>query len=162
MIVGAASGFKGGGAAVDPQGGIASTSGRPQRRRMGLDVLILNSGEWVLGEELSAAPWYVLVYRQRGEPRNELHLWLPREDAVRSGDFAFKRYWVDDAVRWCVERPGAAGEPGRPAGGRLRFTSPDGQVLWADPPGARGLGDLSDHDLGRLLAAAREGPFSGY
>ena len=32
---------------------------------MGLDVLILNSGEWVLGEELAAPPWYVLVYRQR-------------------------------------------------------------------------------------------------
>jgi hypothetical protein len=117
----------------------------------------------VLGEELSAAPWYVLVYRQRGQPRNELHLWLPREDAVRSGDFAFKRYWMDEQVRWCVELPGDpdAG-PARPAPARVRFTAPDGQTLWADHPGAKGLGDLSDYDLSCLLAEAREGSFSGF
>lgn len=119
-----------------------------ERGEMNFDVLILNSGEWVLGDELPAAPWYVLVYRQRGEPRNELHLWLPRADAERSGDFAFKRYWVDESVRWCVELQ---------EGARVRFTSPDGHSRSAPHRSAKGLGDLSDYDLSSLLAAAREG-----
>lgn len=128
---------------------------------MGVDVLILNSGAWVLREELAAPPWYILVYRQSREPRNELHLWLPRQDAERSADFAFKRYWMDESVRWCVEIPGAAA-PGRPAGPtRIRFTAPAGRVLWALHHGIRGLGDLSDYDLSCLLASATAGSFSG-
>lgn len=129
---------------------------------MSVDVLILNSGEWVLGEELAAAPWHVLIYRQRGEARNELHLWLPRQAARRPGDFAFKRFWVSRSVRWCVELPA---DPERTRGGRgevsrLRFSSPDGQVLWAEHRGGRGLGDLSDRDLSDLLASAHAGRFS--
>jgi hypothetical protein len=128
---------------------------------MGVDVLILNSGAWMLREELAAPPWYILVYRQSREPRNELHLWLPRQDSERSGDFAFRRYWMDDSVRWCVEIPDAA-TPGRPSGpARIRFTAPEGRVLWALHHGIRGLGDLSDYDLSCLLASATAGSFSG-
>lgn len=115
---------------------------------MNFDVLILNSGEWVLGEEVAADSRYVLVYRQRGEPRNELHLCLPRADAHRSGDFAFKRFWVGESVRWCVELQ---------EGTRLRFTAPDGHSRSALHRGAKGLGDLSDHELSSLLAVAYEG-----
>lgn len=130
---------------------------------MNVDVLILNSGEWVLGEELAASPWHVLIYRQRGESRNELHLWLPRDTRRRAGDFAFKRFWVSRSVRWCVEIPG---DPERPRLGvrgeaaRLRFSSPDGQVLWAEHRGGPGLGDLSDRDLRELLDSARAGLFT--
>lgn len=130
---------------------------------MSLDVLILNSGEWVLGGELAADPWHVLIYRQRGEARNELHLWLPRQVRRGSGEFAFKRFWVSREVRWCVEIPS---DPERPRGAvradapRLRFSSPDGRVLWADHRGQRGLGDLSDSDLRRLLDSAQTGLFT--
>jgi hypothetical protein len=128
---------------------------------MGLDVLILNSGAWVLREEMQAAPWYILIYRQSREERNELHLWLPRQDAERSGDFAFKRYWMDESIRWCVEIPEAKA-PGRRSGpARVRFTTPEGRVLWASHRGTRGLGDLSDYDLSCLLASASEGSYSG-
>jgi hypothetical protein len=123
---------------------------------MNLDVLILNSGEWVLGEELSAAPWCVLVYRQRGNPGNELHLWLPREEARRSGEFAFRRYWTDRSVRWCVEM--AEDVRQSPL---VRFTSPEGRVLTAQHHGARGLGDLSDQELGSLLVRASETSMAG-
>lgn len=129
---------------------------------MGFEVLILNSGEWVLAEELPAAPWHVLIYRQRGSPANELHVWLPRQDAPRSGDFAFKRYWSEAGVRWCVEVPTDVGRP-RPSRGaplQVRFSSPDGRVLWSEQRGGKGLGDLSDSDLARLLVKAHEGPFT--
>lgn len=130
-------------------------------RTMGMDVLILNSGAWLLREELAAAPWYVLIYRQSREERNELHLWLPRQSTERSGDYAFRRYWMDDSVRWCVEIPDAAA-PGRRAGpARMRFTEPEGRTLWADHRGSRGLADLSDYDLSCLLASARRGSYSG-
>jgi hypothetical protein len=119
---------------------------------MGVDVLILNSGAWLLHEELPASPWFILIYRDTHEPRNELHLWLPRQDSARSGDYAFRRFWVDEQIRWCVELPEAT---------RIRFTSPEGRTLWAACPGARGLGDLSDYDLSCLLAAASAGSYSG-
>lgn len=128
---------------------------------MNFEVLILNSGEWILGDELAASPWHILIYRQRGEPRNELHLWLPRQDARRSGDFAFKRYWVDEEIRWCVEAPGDQARPQPRRANRLRFTAPDGRVLWARHRGVKGLGDLSNYDLACLLAVATEGSFSG-
>ncbi len=130
---------------------------------MSFDVLILDSGEWVLEEELAASPWHVLIYRQRCDTRNELHLWLPRQAARRSGDFAFKRFWVANSTRWCVEIPG---DPERPVGAvraefaRLRFSSPDGRVLWAEHRGGRGLGDLSDADLRGLLDSAHAGLFT--
>jgi len=129
-----------------------------------LDVLILNSGEWVLFEELAASPWHVLIYRQRGEARNELHLWLPRQGVPRSGDFAFRRYWVAGPTRWCVEIPGDPDRvrPAPRAGAtRLRFTSPDGPPLWVEHRGAQGLGDLSHEQLLGLLDDAREGLYTG-
>lgn len=130
---------------------------------MNLDVLILNSGEWVLGEELAASPWHILIYRQRGQTRNELHVWLPKQATRGSGEFAFKRFWTSRSVRWCVEKPAdSRREHGAPRAGpgRLRFTSPDGQVLWAENPGGRGLGDLSESDLRRLLDSARAGLYT--
>jgi hypothetical protein len=128
-----------------------------------LDLLVLNSGEWLLGDELAAEPWYVLIYRQRGEPRNELHLWLPRQDAPRSEHYACRRYWVHASVRWCLElsRVSRSSAHGGESPPRLRFSSADGQVLWADPAGARGLGDLSDRDLAGLLGGATSGTYSG-
>lgn len=130
---------------------------------MGFEVLILNSGEWMLTQELPAEPWHVLVYAQRGAPRNELHVWLPRRDASRSGDYAFKRYWEIHSTRWCVEIPTEAGRRRglRQAPARVRFSAPDGRVLWADNPRGLGLGDLSDADLSRLLLAGFEAPFCG-
>lgn len=130
---------------------------------MTLDVLVLNSGEWVLVDELPAVPWHVLIYRQRGRRENELHLWLPRLDARRSGDFAFKRIWVDESIRWCVEIPAEPGARRARAASRarVRFTSPEGKAYWAALRGTRGLGDLSDYDLSCLLDVAREGPYSG-
>jgi hypothetical protein len=125
-------------------------------------MLVLNSGEWLLGAELAASPWYVLIYRQRGEPRNELHLWLPRQDSPRSEKYACKRYWLNAADRWCIEIPryaDAEESPGSPT--RLRFTAPDGRVLWATHGDARGLADLSDGELGRILLGATAGSFSG-
>lgn len=131
---------------------------------MAFEVLILNSGEWVLTGELPASPWHVLIYSQRGAPGNELHVWLPRQNAPRSGDYAFKRYWELSSTRWCVEMPVEAGLPRHTRGARtrIRFSAPDGRVLWADIGGALGLGDLSDADLTRLLEAALSGPFSGH
>lgn len=132
---------------------------------MPLDVLVLNSGEWVLGDELPADPWHVLIYRQRGEPGNELHLWLPRGGARRSAEHVFRRYWVDAGVRWCVEAPTDPDRPRLPARTsgtplRLRFTTPEGSVMWATHGGGRGLGDLSDYEMGRLLDQAREGSYT--
>lgn len=127
---------------------------------MSFEVLILDSGEWTLTQELPAEPWHVLVYAQRGSPRNELHLWLPRRDARRSANFAFKRYWQLRSTRWCVEVPaGRRGGRGQGGGGRLRFSAPDGRVLWADLPAGSGLGDLSDAQLGRLLGTASAAPY---
>ena len=126
---------------------------------MALDVLILNSGDWVLTGELPALPWHVLIYSQRGAPGNELHVWLPRDGRRGSGDYAFKRFWTGSRARWCVEVPPktASGD-----GPRLRFSTPDGTVLWADKPSGRGLGDLSDQELSRLLATSCTGPYSGH
>ena len=122
---------------------------------MGMDLLVLNSGEWLLGAELAASPWYVLIYRQRGQPLNEIHLWLPRQDAPRSEKYACRRYWLNGSVRWCVEIPPEGGN------GRLRFTAPDGRVLWTKHGDARGLADLADHDLRRHLDGAATGSYSG-
>lgn len=130
-----------------------------------VDVLVLNSGEWLLAEELPARPWHVLIYQQRGDPRNELHLWLPRSGARRAGDYAFRRYWSDGATRWCVEIPP---DPDRLRGSyfavqgilRVRFTGPDGLVLWSDHHGARRLADFTDAELLRLRLDGREGTFS--
>ena len=119
---------------------------------MSLDLLVLNSGEWLLSAELAAEPWYILVYRQRGQPLNEIQLWLPRQDAPRSEKYAAKRYWLQDQVRWCIEIPSQ---------GRLRFTAPDGRVLWTRPGDGRGLADLTNPDLDRLLGRAIPGSFSG-
>lgn len=131
---------------------------------MGFEVLILNSGEWVLGEELAASPWHVLIYRQRGAPGNELHVWLPRQGAPRPSDYAFKRYWDDRSTRWCVEVPLGAARPRQPrtAATRFRFSAPDGRVIWSDNPDCSGLGDLSETDLLRLLEAGYTGSFSGH
>jgi hypothetical protein len=115
-------------------------------------MLVLNSGEWLLGAELAASPWYVLIYRQRGEPRNEIHLWLPRQDAPRSEKYACKRYWVCGEVRWCVEVP---------AESRLRFTASDGRIFWATHGDGRGLADLTSGELDRLLRGAAPGTYSG-
>lgn len=130
---------------------------------MSFEVLILDSGEWLLAQELPAEPWHVLVYAQRGSPRNELHVWLPRQKARRSGDFAFKRYWEIQSTRWCVEIPFTGGQLRRmrQPPPRVRFSAPDGRVLWAENPRGLGLGDLSDTDLSRLLSAGFEAPYWG-
>jgi hypothetical protein len=112
-----------------------------------LDVLVLNSGDWILAGEVAAAPAQLLIYRQRGEPRNELHLWLPGPHARRTCDRVLRRFWMEDGVRWCVESPEDVA--------RLRFTDEEGGVLWAERRGARRLGDLTDAELGRLLRGAR-------
>lgn len=131
---------------------------------MPFDMLVLDSGEWLLSEELPAEPWYVLIYRQRGKPRNELHLWLPRSDAPRNGRHAFRRYWDDGETRWCVELPTYPdrGSGGRPGDGtlRIRFTAPDGLVFWSELRGPHRLADLTDAELRHLRLAARAGPFS--
>ena len=128
---------------------------------MGLDILILNSGYWSLAEELPANPWHVLIYRQGAEPRNELHLWLPRRDAQRSADYVFKRYWVDSSTRWCVETPDVPPGRGRSAdAARVRFSAQDGRVLWAVPRNGRGLADLTEYDLTCLRDSARAGSFT--
>ena len=125
-------------------------------------MLVLNSGEWLLSAELAASPWYVLIYRQRGEPHNELQLWLPRQDAPRSEKYACKRYWMSASVRWCVEIPHDVSEDGRStAQSRLRFSAPDGRVFWAAHADSRGLADFSDGELSRLLLGATAGSFSG-
>lgn len=130
---------------------------------MPFDVLILNSGEWVLDEQLPAEPWHVLIYRQREERRNELHLWLPRQEARGSGEYAFKRYWVEGRTRWCVEAPR---DPDTRRGGKptdamkLRFTAPDGLVLWVESPSSRRLGDFTNRELQQLRERASVGLFS--
>jgi hypothetical protein len=132
---------------------------------MGVDMLILNSGEWLLAEELAAEPWHVLIYRDRAEPRNELHVWLPRAGGRRSADHAFRRYWTDGATRWCVELPP---DPDRlrdsrsvPAASvRVRFTAPDGLTLWAEYGGVRRLADFTDGELRRLRSNGLAGPYS--
>ena len=131
---------------------------------MGLDVLMLNSGEWSLAEEIPADPWHILVYQQRTEKRNELHMWLPRDRGPGSSDFAFRRFWVEGATRWCVEIPRPAksrdGSLRRPNPARLRFTTPDGLVLWSTVPPSRKLAELSNRDLQRLRGSAVAGAFS--
>jgi hypothetical protein len=131
---------------------------------MSFEVLILNSGEWLLAEELPATPWHVLIYAQRGSPRNELHVWLPQQNATRSGDYTFKRYWEIQSTRWCVEIPVEAGRRRnlREPPPRVRFSAPDGRVLWAENPGGQGLADLSDADLARLLHGSFQAPFAGH
>lgn len=132
---------------------------------MGFDVLILNSGEWVLAEQLPAEPWHILIYRQREEKRNELHLWLPRQGERSSGEFAFRRYWIEGRTRWCVEAPrsaasGRAAAAGVPKGSRLRFTAPDGMILWASNRSPRRLADLTNRELEALRSGAVPGAFS--
>lgn len=130
---------------------------------MGFDVLILNSGEWVLSEELPAEPWHILIYRQRGEPRNELHIWLPRQGGRGSADYAFRRYWVEGRTRWCLELPrekGSHPKRGGKGGDALRFTSPDGLVLWSRLDAPRRLGDYTNRELQRLREQATTGGFS--
>lgn len=130
---------------------------------MSFEVLILNSGEWILSVELAASPWHVLIYSQRGAPANELHVWLPRQGGGGCADYAFKRYWQSRSTRWCVEIPlrvdRVRGYRERPP--RVRFSAPDGRVLWSENPGGRGLADLSDADLARLLDTGSAGPYSG-
>ena len=130
---------------------------------MTMEMLVLDSGEWRLGAELAAAPWYVLIYRQHGEPHNELHLWLPRQGTRRAERYACRRYWLIGAVRWCVETPA---DPFRdpatpPSSARLRFTSPDGETLWAENPDGAGLADLPDRALRDLLRYAARGSYTG-
>lgn len=127
---------------------------------MSFDALILNSGEWLLSQEIPAAPWHVLIYRQRGSPENELHVWLPRRDEARRERYAFKRYWEEDSTRWCVEIPQASAPARGMFGVRsVRFTAPDGSVYQAEGPRGRGLADLSDVELARLLRRARRTPY---
>lgn len=129
---------------------------------MAFEALILDSGEWILSGELAASPWHILIYRQRGRDGNELHLWLPRQGAARSGAHAFKRYWGLDSTRWCVEIPARTGGPKRSSGPTLlRFSAPDGRVLWARSNAGAGLGDLSETELVRLLRKATAGPYFG-
>lgn len=132
---------------------------------MSVDVLVLNSGEWLLSDELRAAPWHILIYRQKCERENELHLWLPRESRSREQAYAFKRYWREEDTRWCVELPS---DPDRPRGlavaaGRqslVRFTASDGRVLWASSRSSRRLGDFTDLELRRLRLEAAPGPYA--
>lgn len=126
---------------------------------MSFDALILDSGEWLLSGEIPAAPWHVLIYRQRGAPENELHVWLPRRDGACRQRYAFKRYWEEDSTRWCVEIPEApAPARGRFGARSVRFTAPDGRVYQTDGPRGCGLADLPDVELARLLRSARRTP----
>ncbi|MEX2572033.1 MAG: hypothetical protein WD737_12100 [Gemmatimonadota bacterium] len=132
---------------------------------MAMDVLILNSGEWVLASELAAEPWHVLIYHQRSERRNELHVWLPRAGRGRAGEYAFRRYWLEGTIRWCVEAPRDPDRVRGPSVARasvltLRFAAPTGLVLWSEYHGGHRLADLTDADLSRLRAAGTVGPFS--
>jgi hypothetical protein len=143
---------------------LSSFPSRHRRRSailpVAVDILVLNSGEWLLGAELAASPWHLLIYRQRSEPRNELHLWLPRQGIAAPESFACKRYWVHVGQRWCLE---TGPRPGRenPAGAtRLRFSSDSGKVLWVEHDGA-GLADLTERDLRFLFSGAVAGTFSG-
>lgn len=123
---------------------------------MSFDALILESGEWVLSREHPAPPWHLLVYSQRNAPHNELHVWLHRREPGKGLRGVFRRFWKVGSVRWCVEVDRGVGSS--PAGSgaiRIRFTSSEGMVLQTENTGGRGLGDLSDRDLQRLLLAAR-------
>jgi hypothetical protein len=125
-----------------------------------VDILVLNSGEWLLGAELAARPWHLLIYRQRSEPRNELHLWLPQQGVAAPESFACKRFWVHAGQRWCLENPPGRGR-GSPGGAsRIRFSSDAGEVRWVAHPGS-GLADLTEGDLRVLFAGAVAGTFSG-
>ncbi len=129
------------------------------------DMLILDSGEWLLAEELPAEPWHVLIYRGRADRRNELHLWLPRAGERRSGEYAFRRYWIDGTTRWCVEVPP---DPDRLRGSyfagtgavRVRFTTADGAVVWAEHRGSQRLADFTDAELSKLRQQGEIGPFT--
>lgn len=129
------------------------------------DVLILNSGEWELSDELPAVPWHILVYRQKRDRRNELHVWFPRESAAGERGYAFKRYWHDGEVRWCVEIPSSS-DRFRTARGalrgsrRFRFMAHDGRVLWAESQLTGRLGDFTDAELLRLRREAAVGPYT--
>jgi hypothetical protein len=125
-------------------------------------VLILNSGEWSLGEELPALPWPIRIYRDRRESRNELHFWFPRPGGEPDGRHVFLRYWIEGETRWCVEVPPDPEAFHRhlrsePMVTRLRFTAPDGRVLWAGAAGEPSLADLTGPELTRLRAASRQG-----
>ena len=123
---------------------------------MSFDVMILDSGAWTLTRELDGAPWRILVYTQRGEPRNELHAWVPQGAPVSSA-VIFRRYWEVHSTRWTLEissRNAAATVDSPPRNGiRIRFRAPDDRTFVARAPRGRGLGDLSDAELLRLLAA---------
>ena len=68
---------------------------------------------------------------------------------------------MDHSVRWCVEAPATRTSSGaRGSGSPVRFTAPDGRILWADHRGTRGLGDLSDRELGDRFALSRQGAFT--
>jgi hypothetical protein len=128
---------------------------------MTLDVLILDSGEWVLREEKEAWPWHILVYGERREPRNELHLRLPHEGVPRSGEFAFRRIWMEGHVRWSVDLPpdprrGLRRGPSGPRSLLVRFTDPEGHAFLAEHFGSRGLADLSAGEMLRLRETAVE------
>lgn len=132
---------------------------------MSVDVLVLNSGTWVLTDELPAEPWWILIYRLRHDPRNELHAWLPPAADGPAEDFAFRRYWHEEEVRWCVEAPP---DPDRlrtvtgAADGtlRIRFSASDGLVLWAGYRGVGRLADFTHEELRTLRHQARPGPYS--
>ena len=123
---------------------------------MSFDVMILDSGAWTLTRELEGAPWRILVYSQRGAPRNELHAWLPA-DSPNSAAVVFRRYWEVHGTRWCLEisaRNAAVSVGNTPRNGvRIRFRAPDGRTFVVRAPRGRGLGDLSDAELLRMLAA---------
>lgn len=127
-----------------------------------VDVLVLNSGEWQLVDELEATPWHILIYRQKCDGDNELHVWLPREGAGGRLPYAFKRYWRDEDTRWCVEMPSDPDIPREPTavGGPVRFTAPDGRVLWASTASSLGLGDFTDSELRQLRLGAAPGPYT--
>jgi len=129
---------------------------------MSFDALILESGEWVLSREHPAPPWHLLVYAQRNAPHNELHVWLHRRAPGHGARGVFRRFWKVGSVRWCVEVDSGEGLPRAASRAtRIRFSSPHGTVLWAEDPEGRGLGDLSDADLHRLLRTGRPDQAAG-
>jgi hypothetical protein len=127
-----------------------------------ISVLLLHSGEWSFGEELPALPWPILIYRDRREPRNELHFWFPRPGGEPEGRHVLLRYWLEGETRWCVEVPPDPEAFGRrlradPMLTRVRFTAPDGRVLWAGHPGEASLAELTGPELARLRARSHRG-----
>lgn len=132
---------------------------------MVVDVLVLNSGEWLLTDELEATPWHILIYRQKYERHNELHLWLPREGKPGDRGYAFKRYWQEEGTRWCVELrsgDGRGAASGIETGGlrHVRFTAADGRVLWTSTTSSQRLGDFTDVELRQLRSEAAPGPYT--